>query len=244
MSIDPRPHPVLDAIATTRAIRRFTDEAVSEEDLAELLFAATRAPSGSNRQTFRFLVLRDGARARTAKRLIGDEARRLWSAKRSADGYERGSGAEPTSPKARTARAMDRFVERFEEIPVVVLGCFERYREPGISEGASIFPACQNLLLAARALGLGGVLTLWHQPVEDRLREVLDVPEHVAIHATVPIGHPEGRHGPVRRRPLGELVFEDRWGEAPVWADDPPGARFTGAGPRGRHDARWAGSDG
>lgn len=222
---------VLDTIATTRAIRRFTDEPVSDEDLAEILFAATRAPSGSNRQPFRFVVLRDGPGARVAKRLIGEEARRLWSAKQRADGYDQGSGTDPTSPKARTARTMNRFVESFEEMPVVVLACLERYREPRIAEGASVFPACQNLLLAARALGLGGVLTLWHQPVEDRLREVLEIPEQVVIQATIPIGHPEGRHGPVRRRPLRELVSEDRWDAAPPWAVDPPGTRFATAGP-------------
>ncbi len=222
---------LLEGIATTRAIRRFTAEPIPDDALATMLFAATRAPSGSNRQPFRFLVLRDGPRAQEARRLIGEGARRAWGTKREADRYDTGSGTVATSPKARLAATMTQFVEDFERIPVVVLPCLERYRDPTPTEGASIYPACQNLLLAARALGYGGVLTGWHAMVEPELRRLLDVPEHVFMAATIALGRPAGRHGPVRRRPLHELVYEDGWGESPAWAVDPPGTEFTQAGP-------------
>jgi nitroreductase len=222
---------VLDVLATTRAIRRYRPEPIPEGDLARILFAATRAPSGSNRQPFRFLVLRDGPRAREAKALLGDAFRRGWTAKQRADGYGERSGADPTSPKARQAAAMQHYVDHVEEVPVVVLACLVRYRDPNPAEGGSVYPACQNLLLAARALGYGGVLTMWHGMVEDRLREVLGIPEEVAIAGTITLGRPQGRHGPVRRRPLGELVFDDAWAEPAPWAVDPPGTRFTSAGP-------------
>ena len=127
---------------------------------------------------------------------------------------------------------MQHFVDHFEEIPVVVLPCLQRYRAATPSEGASVYPACQNLLLAARARGLGGVLTMWHQPVEDELRALLGIPADVVVAATIPLGHPEGGHGPVRRRPFGDLVYEDRWEGVAPWAVDPPGTRFTSAGPR------------
>lgn len=222
---------LLTGLATTRAIRRYRDEPIPEEDLATILWHATRAPSGSNRQPFRFLVLRDGPAATEARRLLGEGFRALWAEKRRRDGYDEGSGADPGSPKARMAETMQRFVDRFEETPVVVLGCLRRPRPPTPTEGASIYPACQNLLLAARALGYGGVLTMWHQHVEADLRDVLGIPEDVAISATIALGRPEGSHGPVRRRPVQELVYEDRW-EAPApWATDPPGTRFTSAGP-------------
>ena len=94
-----------------------------------------------------------------------------------------------------------------------------------------MYPACQNLLLAARALGYGGVLTMWHQYVEDELRDVLGIPADVAISATITLGRPVGNHGPVRRRPVAELVYEDGWEEPAPWATDPPGTRFTSAGP-------------
>ena len=227
----PEPVDLLTGLATTRAIRRFRPDPVSDEDLAAMLFAATRAPSGSNRQPFRFLVLRDGPKAAQAKRILGESFRAGWAAKVGTDGYREGSGLDPASPKARTAAAMQHFVDHFEEIPVVVLACLVRYRDPNPGEGASVYPACQNLLLAARALGYGGVLTMWHGFVEAELREVLGIPPEVAISATIPIGRPEGRHGPVRRRPLSELVFDDTWQAPAVWAEEPEGTAHTAAGP-------------
>jgi nitroreductase len=209
---------VLEAMATTRAIRRYRPDPIPDEDLARILWHATRAPSGSNRQGYRFVVLRDGPVATEAKAVLGRAFREAWSTKRADDGYDRGSGTDPSSPKARTARAMARFVDRFEETPVVVLACLVRHRAPDPTEGASIYPACQNLLLAARALGYGGVITMWHLLVEDGLRALLGIPDDVALSACIPLGRPEGRHGPVRRRPLSELVFEESWGRPPGWA--------------------------
>jgi nitroreductase len=222
---------LLNGIATTRAIRRYRDEAVPSDVLCDILFSATRAPSGSNRQPFRMLVLTDGPKAVEAKRLVGEAARRAWNAKRTTDGYDAGSGADETSPKARTARAMQRFVDEFDRVPVLILPCLIRYREPSSFEGASVYPACQNLLLAARALGYGGVLTGWHFGVEAELRELLDIPDNVFMAATITLGKPEGAHGPVRRRPMAELVFEESWGASAPWAIDPPGTQHTSAGP-------------
>jgi nitroreductase len=221
-----------EGLLTTRAIRRYTDEPVPDEALRDMLYAATRAPSGSNRQPFRFIVLTDGPVAQEAKRLIGVGARRFWVAKREADGYDSGSGAQADSPKARMARTMQRYVDTYESVPVLVLACYRRYRDVvSPIDGGSVYPACQNLLLAARALGFGGVMTSWQVAADAELRGLLHIPEEVAIMATVTLGRPEGHHGPVRRRPLSELVYGDRWGEAPAWAVDPAGAAHTSAGP-------------
>ena len=222
---------LLEGIVTTRSIRRYRDEPVPPEALRAMLFAATRAPSGSNRQPFRLLVLADGPKAAEAKRLIGGAARAVWAAKRASDGYDSGSGADEQSPKARTARAMQQLVDGFDRVPVVVLPCLVRYREATSFEGSSVYPACQNLLLAARALGYGGVMTGWHDGVEAELRELLAIPDNVFIAGTIIIGKPEGGHGPVRRRPMSELVFDDQWNQAATWAVDPPGTAFTSAGP-------------
>jgi nitroreductase len=222
---------LLEGIASTRAIRRYRDEPVPEAVLRAVLFAATRAPSGSNRQPFRFLVLRDGPKAVLAKALIGEGARRAWASKRVNDGYDTGSGATESSPKARMARTMEQYVANFETSPVLVLPCLVRYREPAPTEGASIYPACQNLLLAARALGYGGVLTGWHGACEPALRDLLGIPPEVFMAATITLGKPIGGHGPVRRRPIAELVYDDEWGGPADWAIDPPGTTFTSAGP-------------
>ena len=222
---------LIEGLTSTRSIRRYTDEPVPPEALRAMLFAATRAPSGSNRQPFRFVVLTDGPVAREAKALIGAGARSAWGSKRDRDGYDRGSGADDTSRKARMARTMQAYVDEFERVPVLILPCLVRYRGPAPTEGASVYPACQNLLLAARALGYGGVLTIWHALVEAELHELLHIPDDVFIAATITLGRPAGANGPVRRRPLPELVFEERWDEPPRWAVDPPGTQYTGAGP-------------
>lgn len=222
---------LLTGLATTRAIRRYRDEPIDDDDLSTILWHATRAPSGSNRQPFRFLVLRDGPNATEAKAVLGRSFREMWAAKRAHDGYDEGSGAAEDTPKARMAATMQHFVDHFEQTPVVVLACLRRHRDPHPTEGASVYPACQNLLLAARALGYGGVMTTWHQFVEDELRALLEIPEDVALCATIPLGRPAGKHGPVRRRPVGELVYDDGWESPAPWATDPPGTRFTSAGP-------------
>jgi nitroreductase len=222
---------LLEGLITTRAIRRYRDEPVPDDVLRAVLFAATRAPSGSNRQPFRFVVLRDGPEAAAAKHLIGEAARRIWGRKHETDGYGRGSGARDDSPKARMARTMQHYVDHFEDVPVLILPCLVRYRDPTPTEGASIYPACQNLLLAARALGYGGVISGFHGACERELHELLGIPAEVFIAATITLGKPVGRHGPVRRRPLRELVYDGGWDRAASWAADPPGTTFTAAGP-------------
>ncbi len=214
----PEPIGLLDGLATTRAIRRYTDEPVPDEDLATILWHAGRAPSGSNRQPFRFLVLRDGPNARSAKRALGEAFRAGWAAKREADGYR----------PSRFADSMQRYVDRFERTPVVVLVCLDRYRKPSPYEGASVYPACQNLLLAARALGYGGALTMWHLGVEAELRDLLAIPDGVALSACITLGVPEGCHGPVKRKPLAELVYDDAWGAPAPWTTSPDGSGTQG----------------
>jgi nitroreductase len=201
---------LLEGLATTRSVRRYRPEPVPDDDLRTILWHAGRAPSGSNRQPFRFLVLRDGPNAVAARAVLGEAFRAGWAAKREADGYR----------PSRFADSMQQYVDAFESTPVVVLVCLDRYRDANPYEGASVYPACQNLLLAARALGYGGALTMWHLGVEGRLRELLDIPAHVALSACVTLGRPEGRHGPVRRRPLDEITYDDAWGAPAGWAVD------------------------
>jgi nitroreductase len=240
-AVESLPVGLFEGLCSTRAIRRYTDDPVPDEALRDMLFAATRAPSGSNRQPFRFLVLRDGEKAVAAKRLVADAAQNVWVGKQRSDGYGEGSGARPDSPKARMAATMQHYVDHFAEVPVLVFACLERYRPEesyangNVSlytfDGSSLYPAVQNLLLAARALGFGGALTGFHMAVETELRELLGIPDNVLIGATITLGKPMGSHGSVRRRPMGELIYGDTWGEAPSWAVDPEGTRFTQAGP-------------
>jgi nitroreductase len=207
---------LLAGLASTRTIRRYTDEPIPDGDLSSILWHATRAPSGSNRQPVRYVVLRDGPLAAQAKSLLGASFRRGWAHKREADGFDR--ALAPDSPRARAAATMQHFVDHIEQVPVVVLVCLQRYRAANPYEGASVYPACQNLLLAARALGYGGALTMWHLAVEAELRMLLGIPDEVALSACITLGRPVGHHGPVRRKPLGDVVFDDSWGTSATWA--------------------------
>ena len=222
---------LLEGLSSTRAIRRYLDEPIPDAVLRDILFSATRAPSGSNRQPFRFVVLTDGAKAREAKALVAKSAQMIWSIKLERDQYKEGSGQDPNSPKSRVARTMQAYVDNFSEVPCLIFPCLVRYREPQPTEGASLYPAVQNLLLAARGLGYGGVITGFQAAVEDELKALLGIPEEVLIGCTLTLGKPAGNHGPVRRRPLSELVFSDHWENSPDWAIDPPGTKFTSAGP-------------
>jgi nitroreductase len=211
---------VLEALATTRAIRRYRDVPIPEADLATILWHAARAPSGSNRQPFRFIVLRDEPATAEPRALLGRAFRESWARKRLDAGFDARGGTVTGTPKARAAAAMQHFVDHLEQTPVIVLVGLERYREASPYEGASVYPACQNLLLAARGLGYGGALTMWHLPVEAELRRVLDIPESVALSGCMTLGVPAGRHGPLRRRPLGEIVHDGRWGRPAAWLED------------------------
>src|SRR4051794_32272533 len=106
---------LLDALTTTRAIRRYRDDPIPEADLATMLFAATRAPSGSNRQPFRFLVLRDGPRSREARAVLGESFRAMWAEKRAADGYGDAEPGDRTSARARMAASMQHFVDHIDQ---------------------------------------------------------------------------------------------------------------------------------
>ena len=211
---------LLEGLATTRAIRRYTDAAVPEADLAEILWHAARAPSGTNRQPFRFIVLRrDDEEAAAARALLGRSFRQSWDdqagrPRRVPAHLIRGRRA------ARMQAAMQHFVDHLEQVPVIVLVGLERYRAANPYEGASVYPACQNLLLAARALGYGGALTMWHQAVETELRALLSLPDDVALSACITLGVPAGHHGPLRRKPLSQLVHDGRWGRAATWLGD------------------------
>lgn len=201
---------LFETMRTAGAIRRYREEEVPDDVLVRCLEAATWAPSGSNRQGWRFVVLRSPE----IRAILGPAYRKGWSSMGAAYGL---AEIDPTddSPRARMGRSMQHFVDHFEEIPAYVLFCMEgRGREPQLTDGASVYPAMQNFLLACRAEGLGAVVTMWHQFAEPELRAAVGIPDDVALAALVPVGWPEGRHGPVRRRPVGEVAYLDTWGRS------------------------------
>ena len=197
-------------MSTARTIRRFTGEPVDDATLTRCLQAATWAPSGANSQDRRFIVLRDPQVRAVVARAAAEALKVIepvYGMTRPAD--------DDTSLRARSNRATYELHDRAGEFTSVL---FTQKRYPTASElllGGSIFPAVQNFLLAARALGLGACLTSWASyGGEALLREAVGVPDDWMMAAHVVVGWPRGHHGPLRRRPLQEVVYLDRWAAA------------------------------
>jgi len=193
---------LFDVVRRQRACRAFADDPVSDETVARVLEAATYAPSAENSQPWVFVVVRDAdLRAR-----IGDLTRRVWE-----------SGARDAEVD-RLDAALFADVDRgmsggVAEAPVlVVVGCdTTRAHEGAVPD--SIFPAVQNLLLAATALGLGSALTTLATGFADELRDLVGLPAHVRPMAVVPLGHPVRPLGPPRRAPFSATTHRDHYSE-------------------------------
>jgi nitroreductase len=209
-----------EALMTTRAMRRFTDEPVSDEDVEACLRAAVQAPSGGNIQPYRFLVVTDPA----TRAAIGDLYLRAWE--RYAPAVARVTPPPKHEDAARrqerTMRASDELARNLGSVPVLVLVLMPKISmvvtddEGEMDVGppyASVYPAVQNLILAARALGLGTVLTTVYRIHEDELRELCGIPDRYEVVALLPLGHPRGRWGVAPRRSAGSLTSWDRFGE-------------------------------
>ena len=197
---------LFEAMYSQRAIREFKPDPVPDELVRRLIEAATKAPSGSNRQDWRFLVIRDSE----TKRKIGEYYNQARSSR-----Y--GAGAPASNIPARRRAASDYMAEHLHDVPVLILACIQHNGGPtNMSRGGSIYPAVQNILLAARGLGLGSVITSLHKRYENEIKELLGIPEDVETAALLPIGFPaEGaRYGPTRRAPVEEVTFYDWWGNA------------------------------
>ncbi len=193
--------PIGEAIFTQRAIRRLKPDPIPESDLRHVLEAATRAPSGGNSQPWHFVVVRDaGLRAQ-----FGPLYREAWWAKRRDAGI---LGPEDLPPEYKPAMKL---ADRIGEAPVIVLLCATA---KGSGSMGSVIPAAQNLLLAARALGIGGTITTLHPQVEERVHAMFRIPETAQIVYCLPLGYPRGRFGPARRKPLPEVCSYDVWGNA------------------------------
>jgi nitroreductase len=199
--------PLGEAMFTQRAIRKFTRDPISDAQLKLILDAASKAPSGGNFQPARFLVIRDPARIRA----FGQLYREAWWAKRRDGPGWRTIEDIPKTEKSFLAAAQ--LADEMSEAPVVVLAFASA---PG-DLGHSVLPAVQNLLLAARALGIGSTLTTLHDDVMPRVVEMFHIPDSARFYCCVPLGHPRGRFGTTVRRPTGETTYWDEWGQPPPW---------------------------
>jgi nitroreductase len=211
-SADPFAMPLGDAMRTQRAIRRLKPDPVDDKLILELIALAQKAPTGSNAQNWEFIVVKDRAVKERLGRL-NNGAWRLYG----------GLGRRMVKNDPAMLRILDAVqwqADHFAEIPVIVVACLRGPRIPfppiaATSYYGSIYPSVQNLLLAARAAGLGAALItlpLWSTFLA---RRALGLPWSVAPCAVVPLGWPRGRYGTTTRRPVGDVVHVDRYGNQP-----------------------------
>ena len=199
---------LFEIMATTRSMRRLKPDPVPPELIRKILDAGVCAPSGGNMQRWRFLVVRDPG----IKRTVGAYYKRAWDEVVNPR-YSAGEPAPGTSPERfqRMLDAAQYLADHIHEAPVWVVPCMGG-GTPTRTSGSSIYPAVQNMLLAARALGLVATLTTLYLQFEKEVEAALGLPADVHSYALLPIGYPMGRFGPVRRVPLSEVVYQDQWG--------------------------------
>ena len=211
--------PLVEAMETQRAVRKVLPDPVDDDIVLRCIELALRAPTGSNGQNWQFIVVRDPAR----KAAFARRYRQAW--KLYGGIGQRVAGKDPAMGKV--LGAVEWQVRHFEEIPVLVVPCLEgplRFLPyPTLGQSShygSIYPSVQNLLLAARSMGLGAsliTLPLWSVTMS---RRTLGLPVNVQPICIVPLGWPRGRYGPTTRKPVGEVVHLDTFGNRPWLGHD------------------------
>ena len=203
---------LFDTMYSCRAMRRLKTDPVPEDDILQLIDAANQAPTGSNQQGARWIVVRDPEQ----RRALADLNRSAVEAYIGpASGRPAALPNQDTDKRSRMLNAVLWQAEHMHEIPVLIVACYE-FDGP-IGEGApsggggSIWPAVQNLLLAARALGLGAAPTTLGLSNPGAVRKTLNLPDNMAAYCLIPVGYPLGKFGPLTRLPVAETMRWDRW---------------------------------
>jgi len=198
---------LFEAMHTQRALRYIRPDPIPDALVRKVLEAGTRAPSGGNQQRWRFIVIKN------------PETKR-WIQERYRNTPVPGHGVPKNEAEARTMARNDaaakHLAEHLHEVPVLILCCLQHDGSASdINRGASIYPAVQNMLLAARGLGLASVLTTRpRRGFEKEIKEKLGIPDNVDTAALLPLGYPssQNRYGPTNRRAVEDVTFDERWG--------------------------------
>jgi nitroreductase len=217
---------LFEAMYSARALRRFKPDPVPDEIMTKVLDAAIRAPSGSNAQSWLFVVVKDAEKRRQLGAIYHKASQILTKLY-----AERPRASHFTEEQYRRFMSSVTYLfDHMHEAPVLLLACLKS-APPGAAasaltpevqsamakaartQGASIYPAVQNIILACRAFGLGTVLTTIHAFYEDETRKILNLPGDVQSYALMPVGYPKGKHGPISRKPLSEAACLDSYGK-------------------------------
>ncbi|MBZ4014729.1 nitroreductase family protein [Streptomyces purpurogeneiscleroticus] len=230
----PQP-PLFDTMSTMRAMRRLKPDPVPDELLERLVQAAVWGPSGGNMQRYEYIVVTDpDVMARLAplwQRCV--DAYLATTGKHAPEGMEEAA-------YGRMVAAIEYQRDHFAETPALIIPCYRmpeqqpdeaglqasaqalgadavqelariQPRFTALAEGSCVYPGVQNLLLAARGLGLAANITIWHLMLEREWKQALGIPEEMRTFAAIPVGWPVGNFGPVRRRPVSEVIHRNGW---------------------------------
>ena len=202
---------LFEAMYSQRSFTRFKPDPVPKEAIDKIIDAAIRAPNGGNRQPWEFIAITDPE----VIAQVGGVYKDVWL---NAQGHE----APPDeTPAYKAARYL---ANHMPEVPAMILICADHAgsapttassnNEPFVrgSQASSVWPAAQNLFLAARALGLGTRLTTAHLRGEQRVKDILGIPDHVETVMLTPLGYPRGNFGPTQRKPAAEVTSYNRYG--------------------------------
>ena len=197
---------VFEAMGSARAMRRLKPDPVPDELIEKLIWAATRASNPGNSQGWEFVVVRDAAQKRALRDAIAHGMREFLASLPSAGG---------TAAERRMIEGATHLVQGLERVPVLIAVCARNVYPPDAPSElyvwSAVYPASQNLCVAARALGLGTTFTTFQSVAEPEVRRILGIPDDVYIGTLIPVGWPERAFGPVRRKPIAQVIHRDRW---------------------------------
>lgn len=193
-------------------MRRLDTRTVPEDLLIRLVDAGNQAPSGSNMQGARWVVVRDANQKMELAKLNKASVEvyaGITSSRQSSLPHQ------PAEKRARMLNAVLWQADHMHEIPALIIACYEFEQPVNNAAGAagSIWPGIQNVLLAARALGLGAAPTTLGLNPRERVKEILNLPDTVEPVCLIPVGYPLGNFGPVTRLPVEQTMYWDRWGD-------------------------------
>ena len=200
------PLDVIDAIFSTRAMRYLKPDPIPDDALWAILDAAIRGPSGGNRQAWGWVVVRDAE----TKRRIAAWYREGWAA---SYGHDREEQLRNAALGPANYLSAEHLAQHIEEAPVWVFPVLRGLDWTWMGVGSSVYGAVQNLMLAARAYGIGSTLTTMYRSHEDDVRRLLGIPDDARTMCLIPLGYPaRGSFSTPRRQPVDEVVHWDTWG--------------------------------
>ena len=197
----------LEALETCRAMRYLKPDPIPDALVEKVIYGATRASNPGNSQGWHFIVVRDAGQRERIQQAI---ARGVGSAI-----GDTLAAQAPSAVEGRTLAGAQHLIENLHRAPVVVVVCARACYPPQAPSmqmvWCTVYTAAQNLIVTARALGLGSVFTTFNLQADAELREILDLPDDVVMGNVIPLGWPERAFGPLARKPVEEVIHHDRW---------------------------------